>query len=313
MEPYIVQLRSEYLPWSAGAYARKGWEVCIGSAGDCEEFEEDGAARVSWGQQPGTDRDGVRSLILKPGAKGLRDKAPPAWVRELSGLEHLFLPTTMVAGIEPGELPESLLGLTLRNFAGAAAVAGKAEPRWPPEVSLLNVKSLRLLDEPGSEQSKSLLGLSPGNLPSLKYVECLVNRSVGRLEDIREFTGLEFVWLEFVKSYDVVDYISSPVKALSLVNADGKFPFSRLGDLPSLELVRLNGMKGEIDCGVFTGLPRLREVVVLNSRKIVNPEALLECERLESIDFLNCGRPFGEAVRQRLKARSYARLEIDFA
>ena len=314
MEPYIVQRRVEYLPWSADAYARNGWEFCVGSAQSCTAFAEGGAIRVPWGErpEPARQRD-ARSLILKPSAKALRDTAPPAWLRELTALEHLFMPSTMVRGLQPDALPASLVGLTLQNVAGARAALGKDDPRWPAAVSLPNVKALRLLDEPGAEQSKTLLGLSATNLPALEYVECLVHRSVGRLDAIRTFPRLQFAWLEFVRSYDIVEYIGGPVRALSLVSADAKFPFEHLSRLDTTELLRLNGMACVVDCAVLTALPRLRELTVYNSKKFANLEALLACERLESIEFVNCGRPFGRALREQLESRTYERLEIAFA
>ncbi len=314
MESYVTQLRTGYMPWTAGAYAKKGWEFCVGSAKDCDHFVEQGAIRLSWGEDPeGRQYKSIRSLVFKPGKKGLRDSAVPAFVRELVNLEHLSIPSTMVVGIEADAIPDSLVGLTVWNVEGADTVIGESALRWPADVSLQNVKALRFLDEQGSNPPNSLLGITPKGLPSLDYVECLINKATRRLEALAMFPHLNFAWLEFVNNHDIFAFMPSPVSALSLVSADKKFPFVNIKDLSSVELLRLNAVKCEIDCEVLAQLPRLREICVYNSRNITNAGSLVACKRLVSIEFVACGRPFDDDLKQLLQAKKYERLDIDFA
>lgn len=76
--------------------------------------------------------------------------------------------------------------------------------------------------------------------------------------------------------------------------------------LPRLEAVLLV-------CEIFTELPRLRELSLLNSKKIKNIEALLGCPGLEHLRCLDCGNPFKKGIAQKFESRGFARLDIRFA
>ena len=110
---------------------------------------------------------------------------------------------------------------------------------------------------------------------------------------------------------NVFDFIGSPLKAMSIVDAGGGFPIANIPG--SVELLWLNNLRCELDCAMLASLPRLREVNLLNSRKIANIEALLESRTLESVQFINCGKPFTRELKQRFQAKDYKRLQIEFA
>jgi hypothetical protein len=60
-------------------------------------------------------------------------------------------------------------------------------------------------------------------------------------------------------------------------------PVARLTSVPTLEALRLNGIRAEIDCAVFLGLPELVQLTVLKD------------------------------VKALFKAREFAHLDIDYS
>ncbi|SFR29101.1 hypothetical protein SAMN04488564_11725 [Lentzea waywayandensis] len=54
-------------------------------------------------------------------------------------------------------------------------------------------------------------------------------------------------------------------------------------------------------------------MTVLNSKRIVNVEALLDCPELASIRFLNCGNPFRTNGKALFGSRGFAELDIDYS
>lgn len=313
MEAYISEYRTKYLPWRGRRYAQKGWEFVLGSKKDTIQLVQDGAIQLPWEAQPdkGTVK-AIKALRLVPNQKQLKNCTVPLFVRELVNLEFLAMPLPFVVALEQNSIPDSLHSLMLINGKGCyEALNGKAFC-WP-KIVLPHVNALQFFDFGGSKEIDSLFGLSEKTLPSLQFLECGIGKIKRKLDTIAELKGLTFVALEHVNHYDIVDSFNSPLHALSIVDADNKFPFPSIAKRESVELLWLNNLRCEVDCEVFTSFPLLKEINILNSLHIVNVEALLSCKRLESIQFTKCGRPFTKEVKELFVAKHYKRLNIEFA
>ena len=64
---------------------------------------------------------------------------------------------------------------------------------------------------------------------------------------------------------------------------------------------------------MFATLPELVDLTVLNTRKIVNIEALLDHPKLARIRFIDCGNPFKKDGKALFKSRGFAHLDIDYS
>lgn len=133
------------------------------------------------------------------------------------------------------------------------------------------------------------------------------------LRQIRDLPSLRHVELVDLKNTDVFDYLAAPLQALEIAGTGRDFPISRLASLTTVQALRLNGIRAEIDCTVFRALPALAEIIVLNSKKIVNTEALLDCPSLTSITFVNCGNPFKKEAKALFRTREFANLDIGYS
>jgi hypothetical protein len=180
-------------------------------------------------------------------------------------------------------------------------------------VTLTRLQALQFIDVGASKPIGSLLGIGPPQLPALKLLEFGVDTAQTKLEEAAGFRGLEFLALEKVGDRDVFESINSPLHAFSVVGAGGKFPIGKITKLKTVELLWLNNLKCELDMETFAALPRLREINVLNCSRIRNLPALLGSKKLESIQFLRCGKPFTPDLKAAFAAKGYQRLEIALA
>ncbi|KOV78035.1 hypothetical protein [Nocardia sp. NRRL S-836] len=148
-------------------------------------------------------------------------------------------------------------------------------------------------------------------LPPLEFLRTNVTGDDAVLRQLAELPTLRHLELEDVKNTDVVDHLVAPLRVLEIAGTGRDFPVARLAAIPALEAVRLNGIRAELDCAVFQALPGLVQLTVLNSKRIVNVEALLDCPALASSTFVNCGNPFKEDGKALFRSKGFANLPID--
>ena len=274
---------------------------CVGNAAECDHYTVDGAVRIPWGGSPrAEDVPKIRGLALCPTAAQLTKAVLPAYLPDLENLESLTLPaplavrltatavTTLVIGNDDGQVPAAPLA------ADVAAPALRAL-MW---VSSLTTPSLPQVVDP---------------LPPLEFLRTNVSGDAAVLRQLRGLTGLRHLELVDLKDVDVVDHLAAPLRALEIGGTGRDFPVARLAAVPTLEAVRLNGIRAAIDCTVFRDLPELVQLTVLNSKKITNVEALLDCRKLASITFVNCGNPFKKDGKALFASRGFAHLDIAYS
>lgn len=285
---------------------------CIGSKEKSKIFEEDGATRLSWDQEPAAgDYKKIRALRLFPTKAQAGKGKFPAYIKKLEQLSFLDIPLPYLSDLKQEDLPAGLKTLRISNTEEYTELVAKKLPEWPG-IKLPELKALIFFTSFTATELPSLLNISQEHFPSLEYLECRMDKKGNILKDIEKFTSLLHLEVEFAYKFDVISSINSPLEALSIIGADKGFPMDKLSRLTHLQTVWLNGISDVIDCNVFTTLPDLEEVNVINSKKIENPEALLACKKLRSIMFTNCGQPF-KKIKDQFTTKQYDRLDIKYS
>lgn len=270
----------------------------------CAGTAVDDMARISWGRAP-EDPAAVRSLYLHPTVARLRRPALPRFLPELVNLESLRLPTPLVARLTPGAVGSSLRTLVISH-----------DHTHPVPVKPLDlgraVPGLRALMWVTSVAPPSLAQVVDP-LPPLEFLHTNVSGNRAVLRQIGKLTTLRHLELSSVGNADIFDHLAAPLQTLEIAGTGRDFPIGRLAAAPTLQTVRLNGVRADVDCAVFRALPDLVEVDILHTRRSHNIEALLECPRLTTVRFLNCGNPFKRGRKALFEAAGFDHLDIDFA
>jgi hypothetical protein len=293
---HFAESRDRYLGSLGGAGV-----FCVGNAAECDHYTDDGAVRLPWGGTPRQeDLARIRDLALCPTSAQLATAALPAYLPDLVNLESLTLPaplavrltasrvTTLVIGNDDGLVPSAPL-------AAEVAVPGLRALMW---VSSLTTPSLPQVVDP---------------LPPLEFLHTTVHGDEAVLRQLEGLTSLRHLELVDLRNVDVFGHLSAPLHALEIAGTGRDFPVARLTSVPTLAALRLNGVRAEIDCAVFRDLPGLAALTVLNSKRIANVEALLDCRELASVTFVNCGNPFGKEGKALFAAKGFAHLDIAYS
>jgi hypothetical protein len=261
----------------------------------------------AWGKWPDKkEYPKIKSIQLFPNDKQLKGKLP-AFIGELPGLRTISMPVEYLSELEQGDLPASLSAILLHNAKNA-----KADFTWPEGVVL---KELKFFGNIGSRNP--LLGITPTNFPKLNWIELDLDdkkKANGVIDELTGFSALEAIVLGHLGSNDIFSKLKGqPVRLLSLDVVRGDdFPIEKLPLFGGLEIFRLNNLKRDLDCNIFTQVKDLLEVEILNSYHVKNVEALLKCKKLQSIKFVNCKDPFKQS-KALFTEKGYKNLEIKFA
>lgn len=230
----------------------------------------------------------------------------------LSTFKHLnvlSIPAFLIGKLKEGDIPNSVS--ILRIDITEDMKPSDTNLTWP-NITLLNVKSIIFSFSSTSIPLDSLLGITPSNFPNLEYLNCRIDKKGTILNSINLFKTLKFLEVEYVGNNSLFKSISSQLKVLIIVGADSKFQLNDISYIQSLEMILLNGFKSEIDCSIFPLLPKLNELAIWNSRKILDIEALLDCKQLKTISVINCGNPF-KKVRHKFNDNYYENLDIKYS
>jgi hypothetical protein len=258
---------------------------------------DDGETRIPWNAKAIADGDRVRSLHLEPSKVRLRDPRLPAYVMGLRNLVSLGVPTPFVPLVRELEVRTLVV-----HHSHEYAIPPSPVSIAPGVRGLMWVTSVY---PPGLARV-----IDP--LPPLEFLHTNVSGDRAVLAQLDGLTTLRHLELADLRNLDVP--IRSPLRALELGGTGRDFPLERVvGDIGTLEALRLNGVRADIDCAVLRTLPNLVDLTVLNSKRIVNLDALLDCPRLAGITFVNCGNPFKKQGRERFAEHGFARLDIKFA
>ncbi len=288
---------------------------CSGAKNECAELAEDGYRTIEWNSDVhGTDTEKIKLLHLAAGKSQIRKAELPPFVQSLKSLENIVLDISFLKNLEKDELPKSLRSITLtRNLRYPDILDELAENpvRWKKDIILENLSALKIIAD--DEKTGIIHSISKENFPVLKFLGFDVSEKA-ELSVFEKFSAISDIEILYLKDYDIFRRIEHlPLISLDLGGTNNKFDLSGIEKLKSLKFVRLNSVRSEIDCRIFKNLPDLKELIVLNSKKITNIEALLECSNLVSLDFLDCGNPFKKGIADKFDESAYEIFDIKYA
>ncbi|EOC0010793.1 hypothetical protein ACI0X9_002460 [Cronobacter turicensis] len=293
-----------YLPDKNNGY------YCMGNKAACQHFAEEGAKIVPWSKDPEFD-DGVVSLRLvltDKNVKSLKGK-PPQWLSGLSDLTFLQMPLELMVNIEPGDLPVGLKSLMLVH-SETSVYSGPIAWRVLAESTAL--EALTLQNDFGSESCATFTYASDFqmlNLSLLSYDSAKNGKLVTLIDNNKCF---ELISVDNITTSEISSNAVRNATGLSLIGVDKSIDLHSLEALSNLEAIFINGAKCEIDCSVFDKMPKIKEVEVINSKKMANPAALLANRNIKNLVVVNCGNPFKKA-RSKVNPSDYDILDIDFS
>jgi hypothetical protein len=286
---------------------------CSGSKTACQDLASEGYSFIPWNANAqNLPLENIKLLHLEPTKEQLKKAVLPSFTAELSRLKHAVFEINFLKKLGSKSLTSSLRSLVLsRNLAYRDLLEQLIADQiiWPTQ-SFKKLEALLIIAD--EEKDKLMEDISPSILPALRFLGFSLSKK-SQLNVFKQFSNLTDLEITGLQDYPLFDYIAHlPLVTLDLGGSSKKFLVQGLASLKSLEFVRINSIRAEIDCGLFTALPHLKEIVILNSKNIRNVEALLDCPNLKSIDFLDCKNPF-KGVAKKFHERGFEHLDIAYA
>lgn len=301
---YLIKERSKYFDSdSNGLY-------CVGNKNLCAHFEDDGAIRIPWDEAPDKKEFlSIEKIYLLPTRSQVAKATVPSYLKELRNLRFVCLPSPFIGRLKVTDLPDSVNSLMINCMDDYPVTKGMT---WP-DLTLSNVNGLMFLGDYEPALRWIEWRLTPEQVPGLKYLKTYVDKKGEVLNEIQKFGSLSHLEIEMVYDHDIAGKISSALTILDISVASVKFSVSNISNIKTLKSLRLRSVKGEIDCDTFTALPDLTELQILNSKKIINVESLLSCQRLKSVSFVNCGNPIKNETKVKFEHAGFENLDIKYA
>lgn len=304
---YLTQRKWSYF------HPSKEFCYCSGTKALCQDLEDDGYTPIPWdASAKNLPIQKIKLLHLEATRQQLKKAVLPGFVAELSRLEHAVFDIHFLNQRNAEAFPQSLRSLILSRNLEHDYLAEQLHAlhiHWP-EKSFKKLEALLFI---AYEEKENLVeNLSETIFPKLRFLSFDISQK-SELNVFGRFTKLTDLEINGLRDYPIFDHIKHlPLVSLDLGGSGKKFPVQGITSLKSLKFLRMNGIRAEIDCRLFTKLPKLEEVVILNSKNITYIEALLDCPKLTSIDFLDCKNPF-RGVAEKFRERGFKHLDIKYA
>jgi hypothetical protein len=270
----------------------------------------EGATRVAWAKPP-PDPAAVRHLHLEPTAAQVGRAKLPEWVVALPALDSLVIPAAFLPdAAERGVLPR-LRALSV--IYDAERVGPPALLRWP-DADLPALRSLSLVGLGATSGVEwSAVGVTAARTPGLEFLRVDVDRAGQVLAAFADAETLLHAELDGVKDHDALSQLPAGLIHLRLGGGGPKAPFAGITRFPRLATLNVLNGRFELDCALLSQLPTLREVCLWGTKKLRNADALISLPTLESLQAVDCGRPFSKAQKAQLQSRALPHLYVDFA
>ncbi len=281
--------------------------------GNAEKSDDEGATRTAWGKALTVPAESVRALHLRPTAAQAKGAKLPAYIDAMASLRFLAVPYPFLPGLKGAAVLQRITTLQLDYALETTAAYDPRKFAWPDEVTP-GLLGLRVV---GSETRRVVpwadLGLTADRAPSLEFLGCDVGKRPALLALVGSFSKLRHVELYLLGDSDVFGHLPESVAYAFISSTGPKFAFGHIARLCALQGLSLLWARNEVDCEVLAAMPALTELKLHSCKKVRAIEALLASKSLQSIEVVNCGRPFSKPVAQRFEARGFDHLSIGFA
>ena len=203
---------------------------------------------------------------------------------------------------------DTLKSFTLNAYHNANLANAPKNHLWLREQVMPNVEFFRSFIK---QQADDFCGIAPENLPNLKWLECEMDNKKSMLKTIQSFKNVTALRASNVGKQDIFDAFENRLQILSISGRFAGFPMQKISSQTTLEILYINGYKQEFNMEWLLNL-KLKEIQLLNCPKVINAEALLEMDCLESLFIMNCKNALSAELKLKLKERKFAHLNIDF-
>jgi len=202
----------------------------------------------------------------------------------------------------------TLKSFTLNAYYNANLASAPKNHLWLREQVMPNVEFFRSFIK---RQVDDFCGIAPENLPNLKWLECEMDNKKSMLETIQSFKNVTALQANNVGKQDIFEAFENRLQILSMSGRFAGFPMQKISSQTALEILYINSYKQEFNMEWLLNL-KLKEIQLLNCPKVINAEALLEMDCLESLHVLSCKNALSTELKLKLKERNFAYLSIDF-
>jgi hypothetical protein len=302
------EYRSTYInPNIEGAF-------CLGSRQTCSHFSDDGVTFVPWNSIISEERYlSVKKLYLKPTVSQLKKAHFPTYITNLNNLWYLSMPCRYINKITNTSLPDCLRSIMITTNYEYENDQSVLQISWQDNAVFPNVTALIFTADFTPKGNAPYMKINSQMFPNLEFVRLVCDNKGKILDTLKNLDKLRLIELENIRNSDPFDLITDSVEGIRISAGGAKFNASKIVKLQNLNTIWLHGMKCEIDCSMFSGFKNLRELIIMNSKKITHPEQLLQCKTLTSIKFVNCGNPFNKGLKDKIKHTLTGEIEIDFS
>ena len=127
--------------------------------------------------------------------------------------------------------------------------------------------------------------ISPKHFPNLEFVKFRVLKSVDFLTQLCTFKTIKHLTLGgvLINVFPLLRSFSDTLETLRFESCNEEFTLKGIEEFYKLESIYFNSIWNGIDCRCFLELPKLKEVVIMNSRNMINIESILELSHLEAL------------------------------
>jgi hypothetical protein len=286
-----------------------GDDLLVGAA--ARFADPDASPRVGWGSAP-PPLDGVRWVHLEPAPAQAAKGRAPAWLADAPAVRGLVTPACLLADLAAMGVLQRLAHISITWDPAWIAAGGRVA--WPSGVQAPALRALCLIGHMTRAQLPwAALGLSATEVPGLELLELEIDPKGASLAAMREAPRLSHLGVTYGGNGPVVDLLPDDLRLLRVNTLGPKVSTEGLRRLQSLEGLALLNCRAPVDCCTLEALPRLRELSLWGTKKLAQVDALLRIPALESLELVDCGRPFTAAQKAALAARGLRGLSIQFA
>ena len=159
--------------------------------------------------------------------------------------------------------------------------ANKLLKNW----GLENISCLDIIHLSNAKPIEDFIEISPKHFPNLEFVKFRVLKSVDFLTQLCTFKTIKHLTLGgvLINVFPLLRSFSDTLETLRFESCNEEFTLKGIEEFYKLESIYFNSIWNGIDCRCFLELPKLKEVVIMNSRNMINIESILKLSHLEAL------------------------------